>query len=106
MHLQMKAGIIVLVKREKASSEIESNWPVLLLNQGIDSFKENSITEKYNQYHSRVIVNRHLEDNMRTTLNYTNVFLWNLAVTEIMHVNVLCRLKRQALRNTGEFWSQ
>lgn len=46
MHLQMKADIIVLVKPEKASSKIESNWPTFFLNQGTYSVK-NNITGKY-----------------------------------------------------------
>ena len=34
------------------------------------------------------------------------MFLLNPAVTEIMYMNALSRLKRQALGNIGEFWSQ
>lgn len=47
-----------------------------------------------------------MADNMRMTLNYTNVFLLILAITEIMLVNILSRLKRQTLKNIEEFWSQ
>lgn len=35
-----------------------------------------------------------------------NVFLLNPEVTEIMYLKALCRPKRQALGNIGEFWSQ